>query len=160
MFIIIIHKHLKSGYFKYTVSKRTESPHFLACSYSSNLRKNEEESLLPSSCAIWSLCSEALCTWTYTVQLFYHPNSGWGDNMNELRSGLIRNFQFRKEFKLILNVEPVQSSQNATLPLTCSHVLKQFAGLGPRTQMKVPEEEAGRFVSATTLNSFKNSWCW
>lgn len=105
------------------------------------------------------LWGSSLCTWTYTVQLFYHPNSGCGDNMNELRSGLIRNSQFMKEFELILNVEPVQSSQNATLPLTCSHVLKQVAGLGPRTQMKVAEEEAGRFVSATTLNSFKNSWC-
>lgn len=37
--------------------------------------------------------------------------------------------------------------------------LKQFAGLGPRSQMEVPEEEAGRFVSANNLNSFKNSWC-
>lgn len=43
-----------------------------------------------------------------------------------------------------------------------SHVviyLTQFAGLGPRTQMEMPEEEAGRFVTANTLNSFKNSWC-
>lgn len=108
------------------LSKRTESPHFLACSYSSNLGKNEEESLLPCSCAIWSLCSEPrVCAqWTYTVQLLYHPNSGCGDNMNELRNCFIRNFQFRDEFKLILSAEPVHSFQNATLPLTCSCMLK------------------------------------
>lgn len=108
------------------------------------------------------LCSEPqVCAqWTYTVQLLYHPKSGCGNNMSELRSCFIRNFYFREGFKLVLNVEPVHSSRNAALPLTCSHTLKQFAGLEPRTQMEVPEEEAGRFVSANTLNSFKNSWCW
>lgn len=75
--------------------------------------------------------------------------------MNELRSCFIRNFQFRKEFSLLLNVGPVHSSSSAALPLAYNHVLIQFAGLGPKTQMEVPEEELADLLVLTPLTALK-----
>ena len=75
--------------------------------------------------------------------------------MNELRSSFIRNFQFRKEFKLLLNVGPVHSSSNAALPLAYNRMLIQFAGLGPKTQMEVPEEELADLLVLTPLTALK-----
>jgi len=75
--------------------------------------------------------------------------------MSELRSCFIRNFQFRKEFTLLLNVGPVRSSSNAALPLAYNRMLIQFAGLGPKTLMEVPEEELGNLLVLTLLTALK-----
>lgn len=75
--------------------------------------------------------------------------------MNELRSCFIRNFQFRKEFILLLNVGPVRSSSHAALRLTYNRMLIQFAGLGPKTQMEVPEEELADLLALTPLTALK-----
>lgn len=89
------------------------------------------------------------------MQLLYPPKSGCDDNMNELRSCFIRNFQFRKEFKLLLSVGPVCCSSNITLPLAYNRMLKQFAGLGPKTQMEVPEEKLADLLVLTPFTALK-----
>lgn len=75
--------------------------------------------------------------------------------MNELRRCFIRNFQFRKEYKL-LSVGYVLSSRNATFPLAYNRMLIQFAGLGPKTQMEVPEEELADLLLLMPLPALKN----
>ena len=106
MLTVIINQQLKTGYFKYTVlkKKKKEKRKKNIISFLSDIfffqqyEEKNEESLLPSSCAAQSLCSESqVCaSQTYTVQLLYPPKSGCDDNVNELWRGFIRNFQFRK----------------------------------------------------------------
>lgn len=71
--------------------------------------------------------------------------------MNELKSCFIRNFQFRKEFELLLNARPVRISRNTALPRAYDRMLIWFAGLGPKTQMEVPEEELADLLVLTPL---------
>lgn len=72
--------------------------------------------------------------------------------MNELWRGSSETSSSENKF---LSVESVHRSSNATLLLAYNRMLIQFAGLGPKTQMEVPEEELADLLVLTPLAALK-----